>query len=161
MLRAVRAAHDPAWTADGYVSDRWRPVSPVSGRLDAFQWVTPVAALPSDKSHAIESSAWEEALLAAPRAVSEKPAASISSGAIATPAVSAAATNGTQPPVFRPRPVGEAVKPAAVPAVIPLVRAPDDPGVPETAVEDDFIDPDRPDAAQPGGFKGFLSRLVG
>jgi len=34
-LRAVRALHDPVWTADGYVSDRWRPVSPVSGRLDA------------------------------------------------------------------------------------------------------------------------------
>ena len=48
-LRAVRARHDPVWTADGYVSDRWRPVSPVSGRLDAFQWQTPVAALPSDK----------------------------------------------------------------------------------------------------------------
>ena len=30
-LRAVRARHDPVWTADGYVSDRWRPVSPVSG----------------------------------------------------------------------------------------------------------------------------------
>src|SRR6516165_3396444 len=27
-LRAVRARHDPVWTADGYVSDRWRPVSP-------------------------------------------------------------------------------------------------------------------------------------
>ena len=55
-LRAVRALHDPAWTADGYVSDRWRPVSPVTGRLDAFQWQTPVAALPSDKGGAIESS---------------------------------------------------------------------------------------------------------
>ncbi|KWV45960.1 hypothetical protein AS156_23030, partial [Bradyrhizobium macuxiense] len=30
-LRAVRALHDPVWTADGYVSDRWRPVSPVTG----------------------------------------------------------------------------------------------------------------------------------
>src|ERR1700710_2326762 len=28
-LRAVRALHDPAWTADGYVSDRWRPGAPV------------------------------------------------------------------------------------------------------------------------------------
>ena len=44
MLRAVRARHDPVWTADGYVSDRWRPVSPVTGRLDAFQWQTPLAA---------------------------------------------------------------------------------------------------------------------
>ncbi|WP_315836603.1 heme biosynthesis protein HemY [Bradyrhizobium prioriisuperbiae] len=53
-LRAVRAAHDPVWTADGYVSDRWRPVSPVSGRLDAFQWQTPLAALPSDKPVEVE-----------------------------------------------------------------------------------------------------------
>src|SRR5204863_8630458 len=64
-LRAVRALHDPAWTADGYVSDRWRPVSPVTGRLDAFQWQTPVANLTSDKSAAIESSPFEEAMLAA------------------------------------------------------------------------------------------------
>src|SRR6202158_6035340 len=63
-LRAVRARHDPVWTADGYVSDRWRPVSPVTGRLDAFQWQTPLAALPSDKSAAIESSAFEQAMLA-------------------------------------------------------------------------------------------------
>src|SRR5260370_6554710 len=35
-LRAVRALHDPVWTADGYVSDRWRPVSPVPGRPAAF-----------------------------------------------------------------------------------------------------------------------------
>jgi HemY protein len=64
-LRAVRARHDPAWTADGYVSDRWRPVSPVTGRLDAFQWQTPVASLPSDQGKTIESSAFEEAMLAA------------------------------------------------------------------------------------------------
>src|SRR5437588_1409933 len=66
-LRAVRARHDPVWTADGYVSDRWRPVSPVTGRLDAFQWQTPVAALPSDKRAPIEASPFEEAILAARR----------------------------------------------------------------------------------------------
>src|SRR5882724_6397067 len=66
-LRAVRARHDPVWTADGYVSDRWRPVSPVTGRLDAFQWQTPVVSLPSDKGATIESSPFEEAMLAAPR----------------------------------------------------------------------------------------------
>jgi HemY protein len=61
----VRAMHDPVWTADGYVSDRWRPVSPVTGKLDAFQWQTPVASLPSDKGAAIESSPFEDAMLAA------------------------------------------------------------------------------------------------
>ena len=65
-LRAVRARHDPAWTADGYVSDRWRPVSPVTGRLDAFQWQTPVASLPSDAGRTIEASPLEDAMLTPP-----------------------------------------------------------------------------------------------
>jgi len=65
-LRAVRARHDPVWTADGYVSDRWRPVSPVTGRIDAFRWQTPVASLPSDRAATIETSPFEEAMLAAP-----------------------------------------------------------------------------------------------
>ena len=29
--RAVHAARDPAWTADGFVSERWLPVSPMTG----------------------------------------------------------------------------------------------------------------------------------
>ena len=45
MARAVHAAHDPAWTADGVISETWMPVSPVTGRLDAFQWRVPVAEL--------------------------------------------------------------------------------------------------------------------
>ena len=45
LARAVHAPRDPAWTADGVVSDRWAPVSPVTGALDAFQWRVPVAAL--------------------------------------------------------------------------------------------------------------------
>ena len=68
-LRAVRALHDPVWTADGYVSDKWRPVSPVSGRLDAFQWQTPVAALPSDKAAELDAKEFNEAILSAPRRV--------------------------------------------------------------------------------------------
>ena len=45
MARAVHAAHDPAWTADGVIAETWMPVSPVTGRLDAFQWRVPVAEL--------------------------------------------------------------------------------------------------------------------
>ncbi len=171
MLCAVRAAHDPAWTADGYVSDRWRPVSPVTGRLDAFQWVTPVAALPSDKSRAIESRALEEALLAAPRpvpAVAEKAAAAQDNSPVISASIPpasapelAAATNGAQPAVFRSRPAEETGKAASIPAVIPILRAPDDPGVPDTVLEDDFTDPDAAEPGQPGGWRGFLSRLVG
>ncbi len=40
--RASRAPRDPAWIADGVVSARWAPVSPVTGKLDAFRWTTAV-----------------------------------------------------------------------------------------------------------------------
>jgi HemY protein len=42
LAKAVRAPRDPAWVADGFVSERWAPVSPVTGRLDAFEWRVPV-----------------------------------------------------------------------------------------------------------------------
>ena len=45
--RALHAAPDPAWTADGYVSDRWLPLSPVTGRLDAFEWRVPLTGMTS------------------------------------------------------------------------------------------------------------------
>ncbi|MEH3118933.1 MAG: heme biosynthesis protein HemY [Methylorubrum populi] len=41
LARAARAPRDPAWIADGVISERWAPVSPVTGRLDAFVWKTP------------------------------------------------------------------------------------------------------------------------
>src|SRR4030095_834733 len=43
MARALNARRDPAWTADAFVSDYWLPISPVSGRLDAFEWKDPLA----------------------------------------------------------------------------------------------------------------------
>jgi HemY protein len=42
LAQAVRAGRDPTWTADGYVADKWAPVSPVTGKLDAFVWRVPV-----------------------------------------------------------------------------------------------------------------------
>ncbi len=40
--QAVRAPRDPAWTADGYISEKWAPFSPVTGKIDAFEWRVPV-----------------------------------------------------------------------------------------------------------------------
>lgn len=223
-LRAVRALHDPAWTADGYVSDRWRPVSPVSGRLDAFQWQTPVAALPSDRGDAIESSPFEEAMLAAPhRAVvlepptpvlvepappvvdapavvapAPEPAPTISMGSqVAVPVPAAEQDNSPSPaaavepaapseaatieaaapneaaaaapapaesapsrpaPLFRSRQDIPKAVPTPIPAVIPIVRAPDDPGVDEDGGPDEFAEQIGPPKAQAGGWRGFLSR---
>ena len=163
-LRAVRALHDPVWTADGYVSDRWRPVSPVSGRLDAFQWQTPLAALPSDKGAAIEPSPFEEAMLAAapprrvepPREVvgrgdatgragqfsgTRRPPSRLRSRRLrpprrqprrsARPAVPPPTESApvAAAPLFRARQDLPKTTPASIPQVIPIVRAPDDPGI--------------------------------
>jgi len=45
LARAVHAPRDPAWVADGVVSDKWSPVSPVTGAFDVFQWRVPADAL--------------------------------------------------------------------------------------------------------------------
>jgi HemY protein len=45
LSRAVRAPRDPTWTADGLTSPDWEPVSPVTGRLDAFEWRVPVSSV--------------------------------------------------------------------------------------------------------------------
>ncbi len=212
-LRAVRARHDPAWTADGYVSERWRPVSPVTGRLDAFQWQTPVASLPSaDKGATIDASVFEEAILSAssprraiaasdglaeppresePAAVSqpsdpppadekpddspaEKPAeqfvtpqpaevATVVSAPVSSPSSSPASEPqgaAAPTPLFRTR--ADLSKAAApIPAVIPIVRAPDDPGIDDEAPADEFVEQIGTPKAQAGGWRGFLARWGG
>ena len=45
LARGLRAPRDRAWIANGYVSDRWLPVSPVTGAVDAFEWKAPVDAI--------------------------------------------------------------------------------------------------------------------
>jgi len=62
MARALNARRDPAWTADGFVCDHWLPVSPVTGRLDAFEWKDPLAGM---EGPVIEAE--QRALLGAPR----------------------------------------------------------------------------------------------
>jgi HemY protein len=205
-LRAVRARHDFAWTADGYVSDRWRPVSPVTGRLDAFQWQTPVASLPSDKGTTIESSPFEEAMLAAPSprrevAVTEAPAEPPHELQVQIPAEvkPEPAAQDNSPPVITPEPVAlpapppaapppaaaqaippqpepepQAAAPAplfrsrtdfaragSAPAVIPILRPPDDPGIDDEAPSDEFVEQIGTPKAQAGGWRGFLSRWGG
>lgn len=46
LARALRAPRDHAWVADGFVSDRWAPFSPVTGHIDAFEWKAPTERAP-------------------------------------------------------------------------------------------------------------------
>lgn len=41
LARAVRAPRDPVWMADGVIFSEWQPISPITGRLDAFEWRVP------------------------------------------------------------------------------------------------------------------------
>ncbi len=65
LSRAVRAPQDKAWVADGVVSSEWQPVSPVTGRLDAFEWVTPSGLPDSSAGDVIEDAMFEAPVLPA------------------------------------------------------------------------------------------------
>jgi HemY protein len=49
---------------------------------------------------------------------------------------------------------------SSIPAVIPIVRAPDDPGIDDEATGSEFAEPIHP-TSQTGGWRGFLSRWGG
>jgi HemY protein len=115
--RAVHAAPDPAWTADGYVSDHWLPASPVTGRIDAFEWRVPLSGTLSAPVIEPESSA----VPAEPQAAStvSLPAAA---EVLASPIPVEKAQAKTE---FEAESMSVDVKPEPI---IPLVHAPDDPG---------------------------------
>ncbi|MEJ1159940.1 heme biosynthesis protein HemY [Prosthecomicrobium sp. N25] len=129
LTRAVRAPRDPAWIADGYVSDHWMPVSPVSGRVDAFEWRVPPEELAAPISDRIDDAeeAFEESGTLIPLE-SAHPAAK--------PAAPA-----EPPPVSPPAPVAEelakpvAAAPAAEPApAAPAALAPAPSGIPASTL---------------------------
>jgi HemY protein len=109
MARAVRASGDPVWTADGVVSERWLPVSP-NGRLDGFEWKVPLAEL------------------GVARPVIEVLPA-VTQPITVTPAESKPEPGAERPPPKLPKSKTPPKPTKAVDAVIPLVHAPDDPGL--------------------------------
>jgi HemY protein len=138
LARAAHAPRDNAWVADGVASDRWAPVSPVSGRIDAFVWTVPPAAI------AATGPVYDPAELIAPLA---EPAASpvepvqpivVPPAVIEPDVVAEAAPVPVQQPEPVPAPAGPSqpvapVEPVqAAAASEPLadrpLRAPDDPG---------------------------------
>ncbi|MBD8652025.1 heme biosynthesis protein HemY [Rhizobium sp. CFBP 13726] len=68
MAQALRAGRDPAWVADGIVSEKWLPLSPVTGRLDAFEWKVPFGQIEGPV---------EDGTLAADQAIATLPAITV------------------------------------------------------------------------------------
>jgi HemY protein len=131
MTRALHAQRDPAWTADGFVSERWMPVSPVSGRLDAVQWKVPLADLTkggngdADARPVIDAVPSDEPPPPPPAPPPPPPKPKEQAVAIAEPLPAALPSARRR---IRPEPGSRPE------AVIPLVHVPDDPG-PEQAPE--------------------------
>jgi HemY protein len=133
MGRAMRAAGDPAWTADGVVSERWLPVSP-NGRLDGFTWRVPLAELGVSRPVV-------EVMPAPLEPPAAAPTPEIDAGAQPEPAEAADPVEPPKPvPSLAPSPAAKA-KP--VEPVIPLVQVPDDPG------PDAVLDGEAPSGATP------------
>ena len=61
-------------------------------------------------------------------------------------------------PVFRARADLGKPNPAPIPAVIPIVRMPDDPGIDDEGPSDEFTEQIGTPKAQAGGWRGFWSR---
>jgi HemY protein len=116
MTRAMRGSGDPVWTADGVVSDRWLPVSP-NGRLDGFEWKVPLAEIGVSRPVIeLRPPAAESIMMVSPETKPEPPADEPRK--TATPKA---------PTMVRPSQSPRPAKP--VEPVIPLVHAPDDPGL--------------------------------
>jgi HemY protein len=138
MRRALNAALDPAWTADGFVSDRWLPVSPVTGRLDAFQWKVPVAELgDGDRMpvliEAVPPEAPRQELPRQELPRQEFPRHDLPREVASPPLGNVGADNGgptVRSPMSGTRPAARAAP------IIPLAQIPDDPG-PEPEGEPD------------------------
>jgi len=153
--RATRAPRDAAWVADGLVSDQWLPISPISGRLDAFVWTVPPATLGSQGAHLNDdvladldepSAPLLEGKAEVAEAVTVPPPAGLAPPAtIEQPKTEAkpepkAETKAESPVAPAPppaepvveiapvttKPAPQAPKPA--PVVFPVAHAPDDPG---------------------------------
>ena len=126
LARAARAPRDPVWIADGIASESWAPVSPISGRLDAFVWKAPPNLLSGPGDEAPEEHEDPAATAEAARLAPSAPVPA------ATPAPKAAAGGTPVPPAF-PAPVPPSTASASGPLAMPMPKAPDDPGPePET-----------------------------
>lgn len=150
LSRALRAPKDPAWTADGVVSDTWAPVSPVTGRIDAFEWKVPVEALggvvepPIDKALLERAEPELKTVGPAEPASADAAVVAVPKGAPAAAAAAAAAAPKTEPPA--PVEPDEIVPPPAPPSA---ATPPEEAATASSEVPDDVPEETPPAAAEP------------
>ncbi|MEF0943260.1 heme biosynthesis protein HemY [Rhizobium sp. BR 362] len=138
MAQALRAPRDPAWLADGVVSDKWLPLSPITGRLDAFEWKAPFGQLEGPVEEGTTASV-DAALKSLPPVREAAPATAAAkpvSPTVASP-VADLSVMELEPAAKKPAPPPAAKsEPAKEPETKPFFGgAPDDPGVKDLKLE--------------------------
>jgi HemY protein len=116
LSRGSRAPRDAVWIADGQWSKQWSPVSPVTGKLDAYRWLQPTEQL----SGPIEEPPPAYEPPPPPLAVEPPPQLE------PTPESAAPANAEILPPEAVAEPPRASTSPQ--PVVFPLPSPPDDPG---------------------------------
>lgn len=180
LSRAVHARRDPMWIADGYATDQWAPISPITGELDSFEWKVPLEQIgsseeepelfddeqPEDDIVELEVEPKQQPVSDQGPSASDKPAIELaqddkgekSEGAEQAGKDKAARTDKEQPDkkpaqsAKKPRKAKSAMDQAGEDLVVP--PQPDDPGTegPAEVLEHDGSAPPK---------KGFLGRLFG
>ena len=144
LARAVNAARDPVWTADGVVSEHWAPISPVTGQLDAFQWRVAVETMDKGEGELFARKLDELVALGASEETVRAPLVT----AEATPVVAAQVVTEQAPaPAAAAKPAAPDNRPATAPAakVGPVTAEVPRPATPAPAV----AAPPEPPASRP------------
>ena len=126
LSRASIAPRDPAWVADGYVSENWGPVSPVSGRIDAFVWTTPPQSLESQVRASIDADRFAPPVEAPATVLTVEPAPVVEA-VVPEVVVPEVVLPETVVPVVAEKPAADATPEAPKPQEL-LSHMPDDPG---------------------------------
>lgn len=121
LARAANAARDPVWFADGVISNRWEPVSPIDGRLDAFQWRVPAETLDPTSADLVASRIEELLALSGPADVDAKDAVSNAADDADADIIDAEAVTVRQKSDSVTKPAAAALKPVSQPTAAPAV----------------------------------------
>jgi HemY protein len=151
LARALRAPRDRAWIADGYVSDRWLPVSPVTGAVDAFAWKAPVDAIGRGDDRMVIEDAPAPADAGLEARASLAPPRGGEPGVEENGVKDVIDVNPAPEPVkpVEPAPPSRAPTPRETkPEIFVPARPPDDPGVEQTETDESPTSLERLRAAQ-------------
>lgn len=137
LARSARAPRDAVWMADGIAASKWAPISPATGRLDAFVWQKPVDRL----TGAIDADSWIAHAESAPRLAAPDGDAPVSLSMPWEAGPLPVSESPAEPDMMTPARVdgrrSRANGAAGQKVIFPMPAAPDDPGPANEKVDAD------------------------